>query len=146
MSSYVEDNLMNGEVVLYTGKISNWANFHLIFTGIFLLPVFGIGLIFLLLYWILKKTTELAVTNKRVIAKTGFITRNTVEINIKKVESIQVDQSLFGRIFNFGTIIVSGAGNPQAPIRSIYDPINFRKAVLTAQEQVETTKEIQRFE
>lgn len=146
MSSYVQDNLMNGEKVLYQGKISNWAYFHILFSGVILLPVFGLGLIFLIAYWILKSTTELAVTNKRVIAKTGFITRNTVELNIKKVESIQVDQSLFGRMFNFGTIIVSGAGNPQAPIRSIFDPINFRKAVLAAQEEFDNTPPTARIE
>jgi uncharacterized membrane protein YdbT with pleckstrin-like domain len=53
-----------------------------------------------------------------VIAKFGFISRSTVELNIHKIESIQVDQGIFGRLFNFSSIIVAGAGNPQATYRA----------------------------
>ena len=79
-------------------------------------------------------TTELAITNKRVIAKFGLIRRYTVEMNISKVESIQVEQGLIGRIFNFGTVIVAGAGDPKAPIIGISTPLEFRKMFFEAQE------------
>ena len=85
--------------------------------------------------YIRYKTTELAFTNKRVIAKEGFIKRNTIELTISKVESIQVDQEVFGRMFNFGTLIIGGAGDPQAPIAGISDPIEFRKAFIGAQDR-----------
>jgi uncharacterized membrane protein YdbT with pleckstrin-like domain len=68
----------------------------------------------------------LAFTNERVIAKIGFIKRVTVELNINKVESIQVHQSVLGRIFNYGSIVIAGAGNPQAPIAGISKPMIFR--------------------
>ena len=79
-------------------------------------------------------TTELAITNKRVIAKFGLIRRNTVEMNISKVESIQVDQGILGRIFNFGSVLVSGAGDPKAPIPGISHPLKFRKMFFEVQE------------
>lgn len=132
--SYINDNLMDDEQVMHTARISNWAYWHYIVFGI-LLSVVGVGLIILLAFWLVKISTELAVTNKRVIAKTGFITRNTVEINIRKVESIQVEQGFWGRIFNYGTIVVSGTGSNHAPIKSIHDPIGFRKAVIQAQDR-----------
>jgi hypothetical protein len=56
-------------------------------------------------------------------------------LNLSKVESIQVHQGLFGRILNYGSLVVSGAGNPQAPIPNIADPMSFRRLATEAQEQ-----------
>lgn len=140
MASYIEEALISDERVLYTGNISLWSLSHLIAAGIVLLPVFGIGLAFLLVAWIRYKTTELAVTNKRVIAKSGFISRHTVEININKVDGIQVMQSIPGRLFNFGSLIISGTGAQQAPIPGISNPLDFRRAFMTAQDEALGTK------
>lgn len=135
MSSYVEGALVSGERVIHIGHISLWSLWGPITLGIVLLPAFGLGLVFLLWAWIRYRTTELAITNRRVIAKFGFISRRTIEINISKVESIQVDQGIGGRIFNFGTLLISGAGAPQAPIPGISRPLLFRKAFIEAQDQ-----------
>jgi uncharacterized membrane protein YdbT with pleckstrin-like domain len=133
--SYISDNLMDGEKIEYEAELSNWAFFWQIFFGILLIPVV-VGIIILIIYYIQKNSTELAVTNKRVIAKTGFIQRNTNEINLKKVESIQVEQGLLGRMLNYGTIIVSGTGTGHAPIRFISNPLEFRKQISNAQDKL----------
>lgn len=137
MASYIEDALISDERIIHMGHISLWSLAHLIIPGIILLPAFGLGLIFLVIAYIRYKTTELAFTNKRVIAKFGFISRHTVEINMNKVESIQVNQNVWGRIFNYGTLILSGAGTPQAPIPGISNPIQFRRAFMESQGQTE---------
>ena len=134
MTSYVEGALVNGEKIVYIGKLSRWSFAIPISLGFIFFFVFGIGLIFWIYAYVRYKTTELAVTNKRVIAKFGFVRRSTIELNLKKVESIQVDQSIAGRIFDFGTLIISGAGNPQAPIPGISAPMAFRKAFMEAQD------------
>ena len=134
MASYVEEVLTKDERVLHVGHPSLWSLWGLITLGGLLLFVFGLGLLFWLAAYVKYKTTELAITNKRVIAKFGFISRQTVELNIHKVESIQVDQTVLGRIFNYGTLVISGAGNPQAPIPGISNPMQFRKAFVEAQE------------
>lgn len=134
MASYVEDTLGADEKLVHLGHISLWSMWHLIALGILLLPVV-IGLYFLAKAYIHYKTTELAITSKRVIVKTGFIRRSTIEINLTKVESLQVDQEILGRLFNFGTLIIGGAGDPQAPIAGISDPIEFRKAFIGAQDR-----------
>ena len=134
MASYVEGALIPGESISYTGNISLWGLTHLILLGLVLLPVFGLGLLFWLTAFIRYKTTELAVTNKRVIAKFGFISRHTIEMNINKVESIQVTQSVFGRLLDFGTLIIAGTGSQQAPIPGISNPMGFRKAFMHAQD------------
>ena len=134
MTSYVEGALLKDERVVHVGHISLWSLWGYITLGIVLLPAFGLGLIPLGIAFIKYKTTELAITTRRVIAKFGFISRRTVELNINKVESIQVDQSVMGRLLDYGTLIISGAGTPQAPIPGISNPIAFRRAFIEAQD------------
>lgn len=137
MTSYVEGALVKDEKIVHLGHISLWSLWHLIALGIVLLPI-GVGLVFLGIAYVRYKTTELAITTKRVIVKHGFIRRRTVEINIAKVESIQVDQEILGRMFNFGTLVIAGAGDPQAPVSGISAPMDFRRAFIEAQEQAKT--------
>ena len=135
MSSYVEGALVEGERIVHAGRISAWALWHLIGLGILLLPLFGVGLVFLIIAYVRYQSTELAVTTKRVIVKHGFIRRQTVEINLGKVESIQVEQGILGRMLNFGTLIVAGTGTSHAPLVGIADPMAFRRAFIEAQDE-----------
>jgi uncharacterized membrane protein YdbT with pleckstrin-like domain len=139
MASYIEGALIKDERIIYIGNISLWTLTPMFALGFLLLFAYGLGLVFFLLAYIRYKTTELAFTNKRVIAKFGFISRQTVEINISKVESIQVHQNIAGRIFNFGTLVIGGAGDPQAPIAGISNPMEFRRAFMEAQDQAQKT-------
>jgi uncharacterized membrane protein YdbT with pleckstrin-like domain len=134
MGSYVDSALTKGEHVIYQGKTSIWLLLPRIILGFIFLGLFGLGLLFWIDAAIKYFTTELAITNKRIIAKFGLISRTTIEINLQKIESIQVNQGILGRIFNFGSVIVTGAGNPQAPVPGISSPLNFRRAFLDAQE------------
>lgn len=134
MANYVEGALTKGEQVVYQGKVSIWSLAPLLLLGLIFLAFYGLGLLFWAAAAIRYFTTELAITNKRVIAKFGLISRSTIEINLQKIESIQVNQGILGRIFNFGSIVVSGAGNPQAPIPGISSPLQFRRAFVDTQE------------
>ena len=62
----------------------------------------------------------------------GFIRRSTVEINLEKVEALRVEQSFMGRILNYGTIFISGAGTSVAPMKDIADPLVFRRKFMEA--------------
>ena len=101
------------------------------FLGILTL-VAVVGLVFLIWAWIRVRSTELAITNKRVIAKFGFVKRDTIEINLDKVEALKVEQGVWGRILNFGTIFISGSGSSVAPIPNIADPLVFRRKFMEA--------------
>lgn len=136
MAGYIDSTLIKDEKVAYAARISFWSQVPLIVLGFFLLFAYGIGLVIWLVAYLRYKTTELAVTNKRVIAKFGFISRQTIELNLNKVESIQVHQGILGRIFNFGSLVISGAGNPQAPIPGISDPMTFRRMFVETQDQM----------
>ena len=80
-------------------------------------------------------TTELAVTNFRVIAKRGLIQRETVEQILNRVDSIEVSQSLLGRLLDYGSIMVTGTGVTHTPLPMIADPLGFRRAVHMAIEK-----------
>ncbi len=131
MASYVDSTLLQGETVMYRAKISLWSIAHLIFFGLLLLVV-GVGLIFLIWAWIRYKTTEFAVTDRRIIAKTGLISRSTVELFLDKVEALHVDQSVPGRMLDFGTITIRGTGTTLEPIRNISAPLELRKQFMQA--------------
>ena len=134
MSSYVDEVLVPGERVVHLGRTSLWSVWHLLLFGLLLLPAFGLGLILLVAAYIRIKSTEVAVTTKRLIVKHGFIRRHTIEININKVESIQVEQGLVARVLNFGTLVIAGTGSSHAPIDGIAEPLAFRRAFVEAQD------------
>jgi uncharacterized membrane protein YdbT with pleckstrin-like domain len=90
--------------------------------------------IFLALVWgvfrfLIYSTTELAITSKRVIAKTGIIRRNAVEISNSKVEGITYHQGIIGRLFGYGSILIRGTGIGQVPIPFISQPDQFKHEV-----------------
>jgi uncharacterized membrane protein YdbT with pleckstrin-like domain len=134
MGSYVRQSLVQNEHVVYEGSLSGSAYFLWILLGILLIPVV-VGVIILIVLWIKFRTTELAVTNRRVIAKFGFIRRSTFELNVDRVEAIQVEQGIMGRLFGYGTLRIAGAGNFD-PIPNVRSPMDFKKAVLESQEGV----------
>jgi uncharacterized membrane protein YdbT with pleckstrin-like domain len=80
--------------------------------------------------WFKKWITEFAVTNKRVIYKRGFIWRQTAEMNMDKVEAVDVTQSIPGRLLDYGTIHVKGTGAGIEHLHRIASPIELRNAII----------------
>ena len=76
-------------------------------------------------------TTEFSVTDHRVIVKRGLLSLHTVEMNLDKIESVDVDQTLLGRMLGYGTVTIRGVGSSWDPIPQIADPISFRNAITT---------------
>lgn len=147
--SYISNNLMVGEEIIQSATLHPIIYLKSIAALICALFIFSmdvrdsgsVGSMVLLVAlalaahaYIIKISTEFTVTNKRVVAKMGFISRQTVEINLSKVESMTVDQTILGRILNYGTVYVSGTGGAHAPFYYIADPLSLRK---TVNEQVE---------
>ena len=120
---YVEDNLMAGEQVVHRARL-HWTTFVSLkaLLTLFIAPL------------VARATSEFAVTNRRVIIKVGLVSRKTVELNLEKVESIGVDQTVLGRILGYGSIVVVGTGGTREPFRGIADPMAFRRAVNAATE------------
>jgi uncharacterized membrane protein YdbT with pleckstrin-like domain len=96
--------------------------------GFLFLVALILGLMKLLVY----RSSEFAVTNKRVIIKVGVFRRRTLEMLLSKVEAIAVTQGIMGRIFGCGSIVVTGTGGTHEPFSSISAPLEFRRAVQAA--------------
>lgn len=84
-----------------------------------------------------KNATEMAVTNRRVIIKTGLASRRSLEIMLPKVESIGIDETFGGRMLGYGTVTIHGTGGTPEPFRRIAHPTEFRRAV---QQQIDAAK------
>lgn len=82
-----------------------------------------------------RNATEMAVTNKRVLIKQGLFGRRTLEILLQKIESIAVDESMWGRMLGFGSVTVRGTGGTPEPFHKMAHPLEFRRHV---EEQVES--------
>jgi uncharacterized membrane protein YdbT with pleckstrin-like domain len=88
-----------------------------------------LGVIAFIIAAIRRASTELAVTDQRVIFKTGIVARHTIEMNRSKVESVDVDQSILGRILGYGTVLLRGTGGSLEPMQAISDPLVFRSHI-----------------
>ena len=122
MGTYVNNNLGRNERVVYEAKI-HWVHFFSIkaLLTLFISPIID------------RWTSEFAITNKRVIIKVGLLRRRTLEMNLSKIESINVNQTIIGRILRFGDIVVVGTGGTKEPFSCIGAPIKFRKAYQDAE-------------
>jgi uncharacterized membrane protein YdbT with pleckstrin-like domain len=153
MMSYVDSILEPGEHIRYRTTVSSTVYFPAL-----LLAVFAFGFLivganhrdteeffwFLTIVsaiaaigafipaWFRRLTTEIAVTDRRIILKRGFIRRSTIEMNMQKVESIDVDQTLAGRLFNYGNVTIRGTGSSFATLRLIDSPLKLRTSVTAA--------------
>ena len=144
MASYVDSNLNPGEHVVYRGAVHWVIYLPPVLMVCFGVPLIGVieriglvmaiaGLLAGAAAWVRQTTSEFAVTNRRVIVKTGLLARRTIEINISRVESVQVDQDIFGRLFNYGGITVIGTGGTKEPFTMIENPQAFRRIVQSEQ-------------
>jgi uncharacterized membrane protein YdbT with pleckstrin-like domain len=144
---YVEEVLQPGEKILFVSTI-HW----LIYAPAILLLIaaivaafwagsgsevwrwisllcFALALLSAARAWFKRWTTEIAVTDRRVIYKRGFIRRHTIEMHMDKVESVDVSQSVLGRILDYGDVLVRGTGVGFEPLQMIESPIALRNAV-----------------
>jgi uncharacterized membrane protein YdbT with pleckstrin-like domain len=88
-----------------------------------------LGLFQMVRAWFVVANTEIVVTNRRLIYKTGFIARDTVEMNLDKVESVLVEQSVVGRMLDFGRVIVRGVGAGLDPIDRVASPLQLHRNI-----------------
>jgi len=138
---YIEANLLPGETVVQRARL-HWIVFlkaaAVFVAGLGLLYfdpkligaiVMAFGLLMALPPWIERVSSEFGVTSKRVIIKVGVVKRRTLELLIRQVEAISVDQSLTGRMLNYGTITLTGTGGVKETFHNISHPLEFRRSI-----------------
>jgi hypothetical protein len=138
---YIASNLGDGEAVLAETRLSWWSQWGKVLFGVLLLPMGAafppfavLGLAYLLYAWLRVSTSEIVLTNKRVAAKAGILSRQMVEVRLSRIESVAVQQTMTGRIFGYGDIVIAGAGNVMVPVNCAANPVEFKRACLGAVE------------
>jgi uncharacterized membrane protein YdbT with pleckstrin-like domain len=147
MATYVDSVLASGETIVHRAAVSHWKYLGSYFAGVLLIaagaaPLFlsvpreywiaggvaaAAGVILILAALIRRATTELVLTDRRIIAKRGLVSRDTVEMNLGKVESVHVNQSLLGRMLDYGDVTVVGTGSSLEPLAGIAQPLELRR-------------------
>ena len=154
MGRYIDQILQPGEKVLYSTNahwvfylpaIGAWIVALILFVLSRMTTIDGLVLLYLVAAavvavvalfwtgraWFHRWTTETDVTNMRVVHKTGFIQRRTFEMALDKVESVDVNQSIMGRILNYGNVTIMGVGEGRETIKTIASPLEFRNQITT---------------
>jgi uncharacterized membrane protein YdbT with pleckstrin-like domain len=162
--TYIEANLVPGEVLIYQTRL-HWIvmlGHILLGTLLFALPgaillyygstlkatdvtllhvmqaagaaLLVCGLVAILMGALRRRATEMAVTNRRVVVKVGLASRRTIEMLLNKVETIEVQETAFGRMMGYGTVVLVGTGGSTEPFAKMSHPLEFRSQV---QQQIE---------
>jgi hypothetical protein len=162
--SYIESNLIPGETVMYQTRLHWIVMFGHIIVGCLLLILPGAlllyyalsqstldgstshimkvaglalliaGAVVILMGMVRRSATEMAVTNRRVVVKTGLASRKTIEMLLNKLESIEVIETTMGRLLGYGAIVLIGTGGTSEPFQNVAHPLQFRAQV---QQQIE---------
>lgn len=151
--TYIESILETGEKIRYHTTVS-WTVYtpaillaicalasavaaagysHVTVAGWFIAALFAVAAVVAFVpAWFRRWTTEIAVTDRRVILKRGLIRRHTIEMNMNKIESVDVDQTLMGRLFDYGNVSIRGTGSSFETLRMIDSPLKLRTTVTAA--------------
>jgi uncharacterized membrane protein YdbT with pleckstrin-like domain len=127
--SYVEENLAPGEEIVYRSSLPGWNWVGAILLVLLLGWLLGLGIVLVLIMIVRQVTTEIAVTNRRFIYKTGWISRRVHDIHLAKVESSNLQQSFWGRLFGYGKLSVHGTGVGSIDLPNVDNPNDLKRAI-----------------
>lgn len=127
--SYIEDSLSDGETIDALFQLHWFARVPMIIWLILAIPTLGITLLLALYEYLKLRSIEQGVTNKRVILKTGFISRHTEEMKLNSIETVEIRQGIMGRIFGFGTIEVTGRGISDVIFKGVDAPMLVKRRI-----------------
>ena len=127
--SFIEDSLSTGEHIVARFKLHWSSRIPLVLWVLLGLPTFGITWLIAIYEFLRLRAIEQGVTNKRVIFKTGIIGRKSEEMKLTSIETVEIEQGVFGRLFNFGDVKVTGRGISDLVFKRIHDPLAVKRQI-----------------
>lgn len=128
---YIDESLADGETIIQRGQwpgifwFGAWA-------ALILLGIILVGIFIFVRSVIIMKTTDFAVTSRRVILKRGWLNRKTQELAVESIEGVSLDQSIVARMFGYGRVVVTGTGDAVIVFPPMAHPVAFRRAIEAA--------------
>ena len=130
--SYIDESLAPGETIVARFDLHWTAKWRLIVYLLLAIPTLGIALFAALYEWIRLRSIEQGVTNRRVIRKTGIMSRTTEELRLASIETIDLHQSAWGRMLGFGDIVLTGRGESSMIFARLAAPLDAKRAIESA--------------
>lgn len=127
--SYIEDSLSSGETIHRVFKLHWFARVPMYIWILLGIPTVGITWLIAIYEYFRLRSIEQGVTNKRVILKTGIISRNTEEMKLTSIETVEIEQSVWGRMFGYGTVKLTGRGISDVTFKNIDDPMTVKREI-----------------
>tara|TARA_Y100000780_G_scaffold29398_1_gene23998 strand:- start:2438 stop:2848 length:411 start_codon:yes stop_codon:yes gene_type:complete len=127
--SYIEDSLSSGEVIHKVFQLHWFARVPMYCWLVLGLVTFGLTWLIALYEYFRLRSIEQGVTNKRVILKNGIISRHTEEMKLSSIETVEIEQGIWGRMFGYGTVKLTGRGISDVKFRNIDDPMQVKRDI-----------------
>ncbi len=127
--SYLDESLAPGETIVARFELHWTAKWRLIVFLLLAIPTVGIALLAALYEWIRLRSIEQGVTNRRVVRKTGIVSRTTEELRLASIETIDLHQSTWGRMLGFGDVVLTGRGESAMVFTRLSAPIEAKRAI-----------------
>lgn len=128
--SYLDESLAPGETIIARFAL-HWTAKGWLILGIVLI-VLIVGIFIVIYQWLRLRGIEMGVTTQRVVYKTGIIGRQTEEVRLSAIETVDLHQSTWGRLLDFGDVQVTGRGESSLRLHRVRDPVGVKRAIETA--------------
>lgn len=127
--SFIEESLSSGEEIVARFKLHWYSRIPLVTWIVLGLVTFGVTWLVAIYEYLRLRAIEQGVTNKRVIFKTGIIGRKSEEMKLTSIETVEIDQGVLGRMFNFGDVKITGRGTSDLVFKGINDPLFVKRQI-----------------
>lgn len=130
--SYLDESLAPGETIVARFSLHWTAKWRLIVFLVLAIPTLGIALLGALYEWLRLRAIEQGVTNRRVVRKTGILSRETTELRLASIETIDLRQTTWGRLLGYGDVVLTGRGETAMIFSRLADPLDAKRAIESA--------------
>jgi uncharacterized membrane protein YdbT with pleckstrin-like domain len=127
--AYLDESLAPGEAIIARFELHWTAKWRLIVFLVLAIPTLGLALFAALYEWLRLRAIEQGVTNRRVVRKTGIVSRTTEELRLASIETIDLHQSTWGRLFGFGDVVLTGRGESSMIFARLAAPLDAKRAI-----------------
>ncbi len=127
--SYLDESLAPGETIVARFDLHWTAKWRLIVFLLLAIPTLGLALFAALYEWLRLRSIEQGATNRRVVRKTGIVSRITEELRLASIETIDLRQSAWGRLLGFGDVVLTGRGESEMVFARLARPIDAKRAI-----------------